>query len=200
MIDEIDSPETIGKHRAIILKKPFLKKVYLDFYGRIIKGLPANVEQGKIVELGSGAGFLKEVLPHVTTSDVVAAQGIDQVFQAEHMPFADQSIDAFVMLNCFHHFQDAEQSLLEINRCLKTGGKVVMVEPANTWLRRMIDHMFHREPFDTKAGWTLHIQGRLSGANGALPWIVFIRDRTKFEEKFTAKGFNINYLSCQFVP
>lgn len=24
--------------------------------------------------------------------------------------------------------------------------------------------------------------------------------KTRFEEKFTAKGFNINYLSCQFIP
>jgi len=30
--------------------------------------------------------------------------------------------------------------------------------------------------------------------------VVHFGIKTRFEEKFTAKGYNINYLSCQFVP
>ena len=40
----------------------------------------------------------------------------------------------------------------------------------------------HHEPFLPRAGWRIPASGPLSGANGALPWIVFERDRARFEK------------------
>ena len=43
----------------------------------------------------------------------------------------------------------------------------------------------HHEPFVASAkGWSFASGGPLSGANGALPWIVFERDRSIFENEF----------------
>src|SRR5690349_1641986 len=77
---DLDSAEALNVHRRIIQNKAFLKRVYLDHYdvfretARDLKGRP-----GKLVELGSGGGFLKDVLPDVVTSEVCAGEGIDCV-------------------------------------------------------------------------------------------------------------------------
>ena len=69
-----------------------------------------------------------------------------------------------------------------------------MIEPANTLWGRFIYRNFHHEPFDVNGDWTIPQKGPLSGANGALPWIVFERDRAVFDQKFPhLKVEQINY-------
>jgi hypothetical protein len=60
-----------------------------------------------------------------------------------------------------------------------------MIEPWVTpWSRWVYTH-FHHEPFDPRAvEWEVPRAGPLSGANGALPWILFERDRGRFERTF----------------
>ena len=70
------------------------------------------------MELGSGAGFLKSRLPTVLTSDVVFVRGEDLCFSAEAMPFDDSSVDAFLMVDVFHHIPDTSGFLQEVERCL----------------------------------------------------------------------------------
>ncbi|HEX8529344.1 MAG TPA: hypothetical protein VF646_04955, partial [Cytophagales bacterium] len=82
------------------------------------------------------------------------------------------------------HIPDSYQFLREAQRILKAGGKVVMVEPANSAWGRFIYRNFHHEPFDPAGGWTIPEAGPMSGANGALPWIVFQRDCRRFEREF----------------
>jgi len=59
-----------------------------------------------------------------------------------------------------------------------------MIEPANSLWGRFIYKNFHHEPFDPRGGWSIPATGPLSGANSALPWIVFIRDNQKFCEEY----------------
>jgi hypothetical protein len=60
-----------------------------------------------------------------------------------------------------------------------------MVEPWLTGWSRLIYTRLHHEPFEPEAtDWTVPATGPLSGANGALPWIVFERDRPRFERDF----------------
>ena len=100
------------------------------------------------------------------------------------MPFEDGSVDRFCMLNTFHHVPDVEAMLRECLRCLKPGGSVVCIEPANTLLSRFILHRFHHEPFDVSADWSVPEGTPLTASNQALPWIVFVRDRRRYEELF----------------
>lgn len=60
-----------------------------------------------------------------------------------------------------------------------------MIEPwVTVWSRRIYGPL-HPEPFDPEAGtWMLSEGKPLSEANGALPWIVFERDRMRFEREF----------------
>lgn len=60
-----------------------------------------------------------------------------------------------------------------------------MVEPwVTSWSKIVYTHL-HHEPFDPDARhWSFASKGPLTGANGAIPWILFVRDRKEFESRF----------------
>jgi hypothetical protein len=62
---------------------------------------------------------------------------------------------------------------------------MVMIEPWVTpWSQQVYRHL-HHEPFLPYAEhWEFPPAGPLSGANGALPWIIFHRDRSRFTDEF----------------
>src|SRR3990172_7357981 len=102
MNTDLDSPETTIERIKIIENKPFLKNLYLDFYRLFIKHSKGS-PKGRRVEIGSGAGFLKKVIPQVITSDIIKLPNCDMVFSAEKMPFVNNSLSTIYMLNTFHH-------------------------------------------------------------------------------------------------
>lgn len=179
----LDAPERTLEHRELILKKKFLKKIYLDWYKWFLNELK-ELPKGEIVELGSGGGFLKELEPSIITSDVQKIPGNDLTFSALEMPFKDGELSGIFMIDTFHHIPDADLFLSEVDRVLKKGAQLMMVEPANSKWGRLIYTNFHHEPFDPNGNWQIPLSGPMSGANGALPWIVCERDRELFEKKF----------------
>ncbi len=180
---DLDDPRRTLHHRDIILAKPFLKKLYLEWYSRFkLECEPFKNET--LIELGSGGGFLKEVIPNVKTSDILELPENDLTFDALNMPFDDQSIAAFLMVDVFHHVPDSHKFLSEMSRTLKPGGKIIMNEPWNSLWGRLIYKNFHHETFNPKGNWTIPSTGPMSDANGALPWIVFHRDLKKFKTEF----------------
>ena len=180
----LDDPAATERHGRIIRSKPFLRRLYRDFYRALARELPAARAGRTLVELGSGAGFIKEVIPEAITSDVRALAGVDEQFSALEMPFEAGCVDAFLMINVFHHVPDAAAFLREMSRGLARTGRIVMIEPAATPFARFIWRRFHHEPFDRAGGWSFESAGPMSSANGALPWIVFQRDRARFEREF----------------
>lgn len=184
-IGAIDDYSASLLHREVIQKKPFLKKLYTDFYLEMKNALP-DIKCGEIIlELGSGGGFIEELIPGAVTSDVLALPHIRMSFSALQMPFKDNAVKAFLMRDVLHHIDDAHTFFNEISRCLAIGGRVIMIEPSNTIFNRFIYTRFHCEGFDPFAGWSFKKDSHLFSANGALPWIIFIRDRRYFEKKFS---------------
>lgn len=181
MASNINSKTQLEIDSQIIKRKSFLKHIYLDFYKSII---PNNIPPGPVVELGSGGGFIKEVIPNIITSDIIKGVEIDKVFPAEKIPFKKNSVSAFLMIGVLHHIKNSEKALSEMERCLKIGGKIIMIEPYNTCWGEFIFKYIHPERFDPKASWRISGKGRLSDSNTALPWIIFNRDRERFEKKF----------------
>ena len=182
-ITDLDDPATTLLHSRILQKKLFFKKLYIDFYREFRRAVP-DFKNKVLVELGSGGGFIKDVIPNVITSDILELPNVDKVFSAVNMPFEDNSIDAFLMIDVLHHIIDSRAFFKEALRRLKIGGKIVMIEPANTVWSRFIYKNFHHELFNIKAKWGLDQSGPLSQGNGAIPWIIFSRDRKIFESEF----------------
>lgn len=181
---DIDAPETTIRHREIILNKKFLKKLYTEWYNSFVQSVSV-LPAGHVVEIGSGGGFLKQIYPGVITSDILKLPGCDLVFSAEKMPFEENSVSAVFMIDVLHHIPDCNLFFEEAQRVLKVGGIVFMIEPATTFFSKLIFKNIHHEPFDTMvAAWKFPATGPLSGANGALPWIIFKRDLHIFRELY----------------
>jgi SAM-dependent methyltransferase len=180
-IEDPDAVSTTVLHGQIIQKKGFLKRIYIDFYKQLLK--PSRQSDGLIVELESGGGFLK-TNSNVITSDVLLVKGIDVCFSALSMPFSNKSISTFVMIDVLHHLSDVRSFFKEAERCLKIGGRCVMIEPANTLWSRFVYQNFHREGFYPDGDWDAKGDRPLSDANIAIPWIIFCRDRERFEREF----------------
>jgi SAM-dependent methyltransferase len=183
-VQDLDDPNNIYVLRQIIQRKPFLRKTYIRFYKDLLVRTKDAPPDGLFIELGSGAGFLKSMAPYVVTSDVLPYEGVDRVFSALDMPFEDESVSAFMMIDVLHHIKDSRLFFKEMQRCLKPGGKIVMIEPANTPWSSFIYRNFHHEPFDIQGGWGFKEGGPLSGANMAIPWIIFERDLRIFNQDF----------------
>lgn len=179
---DLDDPRTTALRRAIIAEKPFLREIYAEWYAGIAAALPAG--PGAVLELGSGAGFLADLVPGLLTTDIIACPGLDAVADGHRLPVATGSLRAIVMTNVFHHLARPRRFLAEAARCVRPGGAMVMVEPWVTPWSRLIYTRLHHEPFDPAAAWEFPQGGPLSGANGALPWIVFQRDRARLAAEF----------------
>lgn len=100
------------------------------------------------------------------------------------------------MVDVFHHIPDVERFLSEAAFCVKTGGAIIMVEPWVTHWSRLVYKYLHHEPIDTGASeWKMPDGNPLSSANSALPWIVFERDRDRFQRTFSqwkVKSINLH--------
>ncbi len=182
---DLDDPRTTALRLQILQEKRFLRKLYLEWYGDIAASLPTG--EGGVLELGSGAGFLREVIPDLITSDIQRVPGVDLVVDALALPFGDGALRAIVMTNLLHHLSDLERFLGEAARCVRIGGVVSMIEPWVTPWSKVVYSKLHHEPFDPAAStWRLDPGGPLSSANGALPWIIFERDRQRFRQEAPA--------------
>jgi SAM-dependent methyltransferase len=178
----VDDPLTTQLRQQIIASKPFLKKIYSEWYQAIQAALGDDPK--KILELGSGAGFFKSYCPQVISSEVFHTPGVDLIADATRLPLPENSLDAIVMTDVFHHIPNVSRFLGESCRCIKPGGKMVMLEPWPTAWSKWVYTNLHHEPFIPDGSWEIPNSGPLSGANGALPWIVFERDREIFSERF----------------
>jgi len=180
---QIDDPVTTELRKRIIASKPFLRAIYDQWYGLLAEHLPPV--PGPVLELGSGAGYCQRFIASLITSDVFLCSGIQTVADAQRIPFSDGSLRAIVFTDVLHHLPDVRRFLGEAERCLHPGGKILMIEPWVSPWSRFVFTRFHHEPFRPEAEtWEFPSSGPLSGANGALPWIVFVRDRSSTERQF----------------
>lgn len=184
IINPLDLPETTLHHRKVILNKPFLRKIYTEWY-QGFNQYRRKLPPGKALEIGSGGGFSKEIIPEIITSDILPLNVCDYCFAAEKIPFENESLQSIFMLNVLHHIPASRDFFKEAERVLIPGGVIYMIEPANTWMGRFIYKNFHHEPFLPKVKeWHFESGGPLSDSNQALPWMIFERDYIMFEKLF----------------
>jgi hypothetical protein len=180
---DIDDPRTTHLRLQIIQEKSFLRQIYQEWYGAIVKALPLG--QGAVLELGAGGGFMSDFVPELITSEFFYCPNIRAVLDGLRLPFVAKSLRGIVMTNVLHHLPQPRLFFAEAMRCVRSGGVVAMIEPWVTSWSRFIYTRLHHEPFQPETpSWELPSTGPLSGANDALPWIIFARDRIKFEQEF----------------
>lgn len=178
--DELDD---IGRESLLsrrIREKGALRQLYQETYQKFAACIERCPVGGQIIELGSGGGFAKEVIPQLTTTDVLDYSSIDRVVDATRMPFTDNSLRCILLYDVFHHIPAVESFLREAERCLKPGGRIFMVDMHPGLIGKPILKYGHHEAFDDETEeWAFEASGPLSSANGALAWMVFRRDRNR---------------------
>lgn len=180
---DIDDPRLVSLRRRLIREKVFLRRIYEEWYAAIVTALPAG--DGPVLELGSGGGFLDESVPGLITSELQGASHVRLVLDGQVLPFAGDSLRAIVMIDVLHHLPEARRFVREAARCVRPGGRVVMIEPWVSAWSSLVYSRLHHEPFRPEADvWEFPSGGPLSAANMALPWIMFVRDRAQFEREF----------------
>ena len=170
--------------KAIIHQRPLLKWCYDDWYARLRADAQSVTKPGLLVELGSGGSYLKELEPSLITSDVVADVA-DRVIDARQLPFPDNSVKALFLTHVFHHIPDVTAFFAEAQRVLVPGGVISMIEVAHSPFARFFFKNFHHEPYrDECAEWSFAQTDSMMDSNQALSWMVFVRDRARFEKLF----------------
>jgi SAM-dependent methyltransferase len=180
----LDDPSRYLELRSRIHGKYALSALYREVYAAYAACVARCPPGGRVLEIGSGAGFAADCVPGLIASDILAYANLDLVLDARQLPFAAGALRAIVMFNVFHHIPDVGALLAECERVLRPGGRVLIVDQHPGVIGGPILRYVHHEPFRPDAEWTFESSGPLSGANGALCWIVFQRDRATFAQRF----------------
>lgn len=150
MIDLEQHQREIELNRAAWEKKPLLQKIYAGFYRRIAAQVdPAR--PGKIVELGSGIGNLKSVLPQAITTDLFPNPWLDALCDAYAMPFAAGSVSHLVLFDVFHHLSAPAAFLREARRVLAPEGRIIFFEPFISLASFPVYRLGHHEPISLRS-------------------------------------------------
>jgi SAM-dependent methyltransferase len=183
---EIGTAQWFALQRSIIANRPLVKASYDRWYQAMlgdVATVPAE-RSGRILEIGSGSGYVKTIDADVVTSDIVDGHA-DLVVDAQQLPFDAASLRGILLTHVFHHIPDVSRFLDEAMRTLVPGGVIAMIDVAHTPLARLLFGNFHPEAYDMHAErWQLDPSGPCGGANQALSWIVFHRDRAAFERRY----------------
>lgn len=182
---DLNSPNRFTEIHNLLNKKGSLRAFYLEVYQKFSACIMRSAPNGILIEVGSGCGFVKEVIPNIITTDVVPYPKLDRVMDATKMDFSDQSIACICLFNALHHIPNTPAFFREANRCLVPGGRIFMVEPYAGWFSSWIYRYLHHENFDNKIkNWEFVSHGPVSEGNNALPSVIFERDRERFCNEF----------------
>lgn len=201
-----DGDERIRAHHEILQKKPKLQQVFRENFNQMKALAKQHLHaDGLKIELGSGAVSMKTTMPDVKTSDIVPSAYNDLTLDAQKMDIHDNSVAIFFGQNVFHHFNDPEKFFDKLMRTLKPGGGAILLEPYHGPLASFIYRNYiPGETFDKhQSEWNFSHEGPMVGANQALSYIVFNRDKAKFNELYpdfeiVFTGIQNNYIRYIF--
>jgi len=183
---DVDGASRFELHQNMLEKKCMLRAVFTEFH-HLFKKLDRQFLFGSGIEMELGAGVspMRDTYPNVLATDIVDAPNLDRVINAEAMEIPNASVRTIYGQNCFHHFPHPDKFFNELERVLVPEGGVVLLEPYyGLFASFLYKRLFRTEGFDkTYPSWETPATGPMNGANQALSYIIFVRDRAEFERK-----------------
>jgi SAM-dependent methyltransferase len=126
-------------------KKPALKKAYYELYKKIELQI-TDKTVGKTLEIGSGIGRIKDIIPYCTTSDIFDNPWLERNENAYQLNYPNNSLSNIVLFDVWHHLEYPMAFLSEANRVLKPGGKIILMEPDMSMIGKFVYGNLHHEP------------------------------------------------------
>jgi SAM-dependent methyltransferase len=126
-------------------RKPVLREVFRGLHLCIAAFVEPGIP-GDLVELGSGIGNIKEVLPGCLRTDLFPRPWLDRTENAYRLSFEDRSVSHVLMFDVFHHLRYPGTALDEVARVLVPGGRLLVFEPFVSLLGLVVYGVFHKEP------------------------------------------------------
>lgn len=134
------------EHRSIWYTKPIIRRIYREWYWMVRFWLVP----GRTVELGSGIGNFKGFRPSTISTEIVPLRWVNAVANAEDLPFKHSTISNLVMIDVLHHVNRRWRVFDEANRVLRTGGRVILIEPYMSLVSWWFYYYFHPEPVNMR--------------------------------------------------
>lgn len=169
-------------------------------YRDIHRTMAAQAPDGPCLEIGSGIGVLRETVPGVLTTDIRKTPYVDAAASAyalDRVPGGPWA--AVYMMDVLHHLQRPFAFFESAAGVLKTGGRIIMCEPAATVCGRLFYRLFHHEPIvpaAINAPYDFR-EDKYGGefANMAMAWCLFERDRSAVACRLRALRLKIHKIA-----
>ncbi len=114
-----------------------------------LAGLPT---EGRLLDAGGGTGRVTQELRHLVSSVVILDESLGMLRQAtnkgglavvcapsERMPFGNATFERVLMVDALHHVANQRETIAEMWRVLKPGGRIVVEEPdIGQWTVRVV--------------------------------------------------------------
>jgi SAM-dependent methyltransferase len=123
--------------------KPVLREIYRDFH-RILARYLSDVA-GETVEIGSGIGNIKDVIPQCVRTDIFPNPWIDRRENTYRLTMPDNSVANLILFDVFHHLEYPLDALEECRRVLNTGGRLLIFDHAMSAAGFLFSKFAHHE-------------------------------------------------------
>jgi SAM-dependent methyltransferase len=167
--------------------RPIVRKLYHDWYDQIVSHLSQT--PGRTVELGSGISRFKHHYPPTVATDIEPTPWVDEVVDAEALPYEDASVANLVLIDVFHHLPRPTRFLDETVRVLAPGGRAVLLDPYCSPVSYRAYRRFHHERTDLAVpAFEDDAAAARSpmASNQARATLVFFRERGEYERRWPA--------------
>ena len=111
-----DDPRIASVWRQMVYNKPFLKRIYQDWYKIIAAVLPDG--SGRVLEIGSGSNFIKSFIPEAITSEISNSAQVDIMLDGHRLPLKEGSLRCLILVDVLHHLNDPATFFTEAGRCV----------------------------------------------------------------------------------
>jgi len=119
-------------------------------YGEIYRSILSHCVKGTTLEIGSGIGVANQFFDNLVTSDVIESPYVNRAMSAYEVGLdAECCWGNIFAIDVLHHLRFPMRFFESASSALNQGGRIILVEPAATFLGRVFYSLCHHEPIQS---------------------------------------------------